>query len=333
MLTGQARGFRHKVESNKGDIMVTAIRCFVTLTLGLAFSSAALGQIYTTIGPPGATSTEAFGLNNRGDIVGVYSSLAPPNDYHGYLLRDGEYSQIDFPGAVCTSARRINNRGDIVGFYKTEGCSFATAFENTRGYLLRHGTFYTIDVPNGRDTLVLGINNRADVVGRYCTAATSAGCKNSNNTQHGFLLKDGIFYTIDFPNATFTSAIAINSSGDIVGRYDTPDGTHAFQLSDGVFRTLDIAPGQPTAAQGINNDGDIAGFAGNNAFILLNDGTLSLFTFPGATTSLAATINSRRQNVGNYLQAGVRHGYLRVPKEGEDSNADHDEDPNTDYGD
>src|ERR1700674_1945917 len=174
-------------------MMVTTIRCFVGLTLGLAFGSAALGQTYTTIDRPGSTFTEVFGLNNRGDIVGTYSATTPPSDYHGFLLRDGEFSHIDFPGAVCTSARRINNHGDIVGFYKTEGCQSSGPFENIRGYLLRHGKFYTIDVPSGRDPLVSGINNRGDIVGRYCTAATSAGCKNSNNTQHGFVLRDGIF--------------------------------------------------------------------------------------------------------------------------------------------
>jgi hypothetical protein len=39
------------------------------------------------------------------------------------------------------------------------------------------------------------------------------------------------FTTIDFPGATFNSAIEINSRGDIVGQYTIAGVTHGFLLS------------------------------------------------------------------------------------------------------
>ncbi len=112
-----------------------------------------------------------------------------------------------------------------------------------------------------------------------------------------------------------------------MGRYDNSDGTtHGFQLSDGVFNTIDIVPGLPTVALGISSAGDISGFAGNDAFILLSEGGVVLFEFPGAASTTAHSINSRRQNVGRYCAAanpalcglgapaGTVHGYFRVPE-------------------
>jgi hypothetical protein len=114
-----------------------------------------------------------------------------------------------------------------------------------------------------------------------------------------------------------------------VGSYDTIDGkAHAFELSDGVFTTIDIAPGAPIVrAQGIDNEGDIAGFAGNDAFIRPSDGIVTLYDFPGATTTTAHSITPRGQTVGRYCTApnpamcglgapaGTLHGYLRVPEQ------------------
>ena len=46
---------------------------------------------------------------------------------------------------------------------------------------------------------------------------------------HGFLLSVGAYTTIDYPNATYTSANGINDAGEIVGRRDDAAGkTHGF---------------------------------------------------------------------------------------------------------
>jgi probable HAF family extracellular repeat protein len=38
--------------------------------------------------------------------------------FHGFLLDDGTFTQINFPGATATSAAGINDRGQIVGIFQ-----------------------------------------------------------------------------------------------------------------------------------------------------------------------------------------------------------------------
>ena len=53
---------------------------------------------------------------------------------------------------------------------------------------------------------------------------------NDDNDIHGFVLRNGIFETVDVPGAVETQVFSINSKDEIVGLYvadeDSPD--HAF---------------------------------------------------------------------------------------------------------
>src|SRR5438876_3542937 len=48
------------------------------------------------------------------------------------------------------------------------------------------------------------------------------------------------FTTIDVPGAFSTSALGINSKGDIVGEYTNLTGNHGFLLSSGAFTTIEV---------------------------------------------------------------------------------------------
>jgi uncharacterized membrane protein len=78
----------------------------------------------TTIDAPGAFFTRAFGINNRGDIVGHYRDAAA---LHGFLLHKVSFTPIQI--TLTTEALGINSEGDIVGGY-----SDATG---THGFLTR----------------------------------------------------------------------------------------------------------------------------------------------------------------------------------------------------
>jgi probable HAF family extracellular repeat protein len=59
-------------------------------------------------------------------------------------------------------------------------------------------------------------------------------------TEHGFLLDQGTFTTIDPPGSDFTQAFDINARGQIVGDYRDASGTyHGFLLDKGIFTTID----------------------------------------------------------------------------------------------
>jgi uncharacterized membrane protein len=111
------------------------------------------GTFTALVNPDSADIPAAFGINNRGDIVGILGG-------DGFLLSKGQWTLFRVPGSVGTEARGINDRGDIVGFW-------TDAEGNIHGYLLSKGQFTEIQVPGTTITEVFGVNNRRDVVGDY----------------------------------------------------------------------------------------------------------------------------------------------------------------------
>jgi uncharacterized membrane protein len=182
---------------------------------------------FTTIDHPDASSepgigTLAFGIDNRGRIVGGY--IDAEGRGHGFVRgkgrgarRDeGVFTTIDFPGAGgATVAQAINNRGQIVGYYNP-----FQATASKRGFLLDDGEFTAIEHPdvtfeiNGGGTSLFGLNDRGQIVGQY-----------SDSSCHGFLLDGDTFTTIDDPDALFaTGAADIDDRGQIIGFYDGMTG-------------------------------------------------------------------------------------------------------------
>ena len=138
----------------------------------------------------------------------------------------------------------------------------------TRGFAQTYH-FATIDVPCSgcpggiaRLTNAQGINPAGAIVGTYKDAA---------NAQHGFLLENGQFTSIDFPGAVMTVAKGISPGGVIVGDYTAAVGSSpsctapgpqcikGFVWSEGSYETV-LFPGHPGAIpQRITPDGSIYG--------------------------------------------------------------------------
>jgi len=73
------------------------------------------GRTFSTIDVPGASYTEATGINDAGQIVGFF---VDSKGVHGFLDVKGTLSTIAFPGGgytAYTEAAGINNAGQIVG--------------------------------------------------------------------------------------------------------------------------------------------------------------------------------------------------------------------------
>ena len=64
-----------------------------------------------------SAQTEAFDINDAGDIVGRYQDTAGTE--HGFLLHHGHFVSIDAPPGPDTFAFGINSKGHIVGFTVT----------------------------------------------------------------------------------------------------------------------------------------------------------------------------------------------------------------------
>jgi hypothetical protein len=79
------------------------------------------GQFVTIIFP-GALSTQIFGINDCGIMVGVWDDASTA---HGFYGRPGNLHSFDVPGAGATVALGINNEGHIVGRYAADGVQHA----------------------------------------------------------------------------------------------------------------------------------------------------------------------------------------------------------------
>jgi probable HAF family extracellular repeat protein len=120
-----------------------------------------------------------------------------------------------------------------------------------------------------RQTSAKDINARGDIVGFYVDTA---------GVQHGFLLSDGQYTTIDVPfaGARGTVANGINAEGEVVGTYLAPLNsdptsplycptsadaacTKGFYFGYGTFQTVTYSGHPGAIPEHITNDGDIYG--------------------------------------------------------------------------
>jgi len=96
---------------------------------------------------------------------------------------------------------------------------------------------------------VEGINPRGELAGTFFTHA--------DNRYHGFVFRGSTFETIDPPGSTYTWAVSIDPSGDVLGFYGIP--SRGFVLRRGSFSTFDVPGAAIAFPYGLNARGDIAG--------------------------------------------------------------------------
>src|SRR5713226_6307403 len=163
--------------------------CALGFLLGSESSLLADGPSFTAIDFPGAATTQAWGINLSGDIVGNYVSADKSN--HGFLKSRGQYSSIDFPGAAYTAVNGISPRGDVIGDY----AATMTGSGPHHGFVLSgDGAFTSIDYPGATSTVTRGMNSHGDILGSYTLA---------DNVSHNFVMRatpfsaTGQFTTLD----------------------------------------------------------------------------------------------------------------------------------------
>jgi uncharacterized membrane protein len=276
--------------------------------------------------PDGVTGTGTLGINDRGEILGVYENR---NRVVRHFVRDrkGRYTILDDPpgtsgDGLTYEAIDINNRGEMVGFYNDDQGFTTTGFLRTK-----RGRFVDIAVPGAAVTGPFKINDRRQVVGIYLDADVMPKPDGTlpPGALHGFLWDDGDFTTIDVPGAAATTVLGINDRGQMVGSYIDGEGRYHGFLRDrkGAVTTLPDAPGADPASGGtqpasINEHGQIVGLGydarGGSRGFLLERGRFKLLDGRRATYTRALDINNRGQIVGDYgtkPRAGARSSTAR----------------------
>lgn len=200
---------------------------------------------YSTIDFAGnpASTTQATGINDLGQIVGSYYSNTGE---HGFLRSAaGQYTTIDapheMPGFAFTVVNAVNNFGQIAGYYY--GTSAASSTVSEHGFLRNpDGTFTVVDYPATGGavpfTSITGLNDLGQMVGLTSTP-----------TYRGFLTDaSGQFTPVDYPSTTsyfFSTPWDIDGAGEMVGTYRDGTGLHGFTAQE----TAPALPAAPTGGR------------------------------------------------------------------------------------
>ena len=269
------------------------------LVLLLVCALPVVAATWTTIDYPGADSTQALGINNNGDIVGLYVQA---NATHGFVYTAGTFTSIDVPGATQTVARGINDSGLIVGFYSTQS-------KDGVGFLFDGTTFTDLAKRDYLITVPYGINNAGDVVGYY-------GNGGSNPDFHGFKWSGGTFHTLEVGFTGETIVTGINNHGYITG-YDPWSFDTFVRKPDGTVQTIPFPNPCCGLLQGINDGQALVGGYVSPSYngFRLNGVTLKMIPlkFPGALYTYANGINNLGDTVGSYANNGLAwHGFLQT---------------------
>jgi uncharacterized membrane protein len=181
-----------------------------TGTFGLFYDR---GTFSPPLSYPGAGNlTIANGLNDRGEIVGVFQDATPGE--HSFLYKAGRFQAVGYPGAKETGASDINNSGQIVGdFPDPKGTHGFVFLENP-------GIFGpAVDYPRATVVALRAINNGGVIAGGFMDA---------QGNEHPFVCMASSLNPVAFPNAVSVSVNGINDRGQIVGDVQYADRRGSF---------------------------------------------------------------------------------------------------------
>jgi uncharacterized membrane protein len=227
---------------------------------------------------PGPLLTYAQGLNDAGDVVGIY--VDAQQQIHGFVLQGTTYSSLDFPGAVATEALGINNHGDIVGNY-------TDSKGRVHGFVRIHGYFLRVDAGFASELSINAINDSRVVAGNYSSGSTTAAFSGPLwNLQPFSYPQVSPLDVEDYPVTFSTQANGINNSSEIVGTNSANDGPAlSYVANDQTFNPVytGLTPFDAALTSqvgGVNDAGVVAGTFTDNT------GTYAILLVPGASFGL-----------------------------------------------
>ena len=196
----------------------------------------------------GGSTSEAFGINNRGEVVG--DSQSGDQSHRPVLFSNTSVQDLGLGGSnepdALETAYAINDSDQIVGRHSASNNAF-------HAFLYSNGNTTDLGTLGGANGEALAINKHGHLVGDSDT---------TDGATHAFLF-DGSLKDLGtlpgYENASY--ARGINNSGEIVGESDSADQKRAFIYSKGHLVQLDAL------AQNLNE----AGFASLDVAYDIND--------------------------------------------------------------
>jgi hypothetical protein len=303
----------------------------LVFALLLAFVSTCHGQFtFTPINVPGAVATVARGINNSGEVVGFYQTVACSNydrnvpncATEAFKLVNGVYTKFMVAKSTSTAIMGVNDLGDRVGFYmKTDG--------TRHGFILYHqGTFKVIDYPGLSSpyfTVPMGINKVGTAVGGIWSISATGTFSSS-----GWEWVNGTFSSMNpggTGNGTCCQSVnGISNNGSTVGQVFLTDFWQAW-FSQGTDQDFWKYQSGDSFAEAVDQNADVAGYssvAGGwfaqkieaNEGSGDREGTISfkVVNYPNSQSTTPFGMNDSRNLAGTYVDSsGQQHGFTATP--------------------
>lgn len=204
-----------------------------------------------------APSSQGFGINDHGDVVGVVGSSyfgSPFADIGGKSVTIGGFP----PDYVYSNATGINNAGVVIGN------AIPPVGEAVRGYVYDGTGVRMIGTFGGDASTAAAINNAGAVTG-------TAGLPDTNIAdplRHAYLYQDGVLHDLGTLGGLHSEGYDINDAGLVAGWSETaldPAGnapSRPFLYRDGALVDLGSLGGDWGYARGLNNAGLVVGQSG-----------------------------------------------------------------------
>jgi probable HAF family extracellular repeat protein len=212
---------------------------------------------------PGATNSDATGINNSGEIVG-YTTNADNGGSQAFVYRNRKMQDIGtLPGDNQAEALGINNRGEIVGWSYNFLSSGGLGGTFGHAYLYKNGTMTDLGTLQGlNDSVAVALNNRGEVIGYSFLEQLGGG---GNAPYESWIFENGRLVDLGaLPGALQTIVGGINNQGTIVGSsYGSNSWTAVLFDRNGVSDLNNLI--DPNSgwilefANGINDRGQIVG--------------------------------------------------------------------------
>jgi probable HAF family extracellular repeat protein len=260
--------------------MKTALALFASLLPALAIQAAPAPKWnIETLGSLGGGGTIAFGVNNRGEIVG-----------YGHTA-NGQLRAFHWEAGTITNAGALHPAfGSALYAINDHGVGVGTGF-GTEVAVWENGTWRSLNVAEGTP---VDINKSGDV----------AGTRWAGSRALAYYYREGVRTDIlPFTSEPFlsSSGTALNDHGMVVGSASLDWGVeHAFTWQNGVMTDLGTLGGTNSRANDVNNRGVVVGAASDStqqtrAFV--HDGVMRPVCGVGAGSE-ALGINDRGAIIG-----------------------------------